>query len=932
MDVPALAQTGTLSGDPGASEIRYQPVEEVWGVLDSAPEGLSPEEARRRLSQYGPNTVHVAPPTPWWRILLDQFKGVVVLLLVAAMLVAAAMGDGLESLAIGVVLLLNGGIGFTTELRARRAMEGLKKLEVREARVVRAGETRQIAASELVPGDVLVLEPGDAVPADARVFESSDLRLSEAALTGESVAVLKGTDPLPRGSRPEALADRRNSVFKGTLVASGSGRAVVSATGPSTELGRVADLVQRTEDEETPLERHLDRLGRRLVVVALGVAALVTAIGVLRGEVFSRMLETGLALAIAAVPEGLPAVATITLALGMRRMVRRNALVRRLPAVETLGSCTVVCTDKTGTLTAGAMVAVRYVLPEGDVEVTGTGYEPEGEFGWADGRTEPLPASLGEALRCGVLPNRARVVKKEGRWVVEGDPTEGALVVAARKGGMERSELAEANPELAELPFAASRMFMATAHGGEEGAGLFVKGAPERVLDRCEGLLGADGEVPLTNDAREEWRARAEEMGAGGLRVLALARGDRKGESESLTDEAATGLTLVGLVGLLDPPDRGVADTIRSLDDAGVRTVMITGDLPATGLAVASSLGIQSAGGAALTGPEVASLDDEALRDAAEKVAVYARVDPEGKLRIVDALQARGEVVGMLGDGVNDAAAIRSADVGVAMGIRGTDVARETADLVLLDDRFETVGVAVEEGRVIFDNIRKFIFYLFSCNLSEVLVLLLAGIAGAPLPLLPLQILWLNLLTDVLPALALAVEPPEPGVMSRPPREPGKAIMSAPFLKAIFGYSTLLTAATLGVFVWGLRAEGIGESGAVTLAFTTLAFTQLMHALNARTRGPILGSGRLFANRWLWLGAGTAALLQVAAVHLPALQTVLRTVPLTAGQWGVVLAASAVPLLLGQLWKVSRVRLHTRAQHGASDGDDAADHEQHGDH
>ncbi len=926
------------------ADARYVTGSQALALLRSTPSGIAPDEAARRLAAYGPNALELRPPVPAWRVLVSQFRSVVVLLLVVAMAVAGISGDFLEALAIAVVLILNAGIGFVTEIRARRAMEALVQIGRGEATVMRGGEPRRLASEELVPGDVIVLAEGETVPADGRLLEVAELRVNESALTGESVPVSKGVDPLPRHEPPEPLADRANSVFKGTLIATGQGAAVVTATGDDTEIGRISELAQAEEKERTPLEHQLDRLGRRLIWLTLLAAAVVMVLGWLRGNEWVAMLETGIALAIAAVPEGLPAVATITLALGMRRMAARQALVRRLPAVETLGSCTVVCTDKTGTLTEGSMTAVRFALPGRDVEVTGVGLGPDGGFVSGGAELDPIADhGLHLALLTGLMASHGRVVRtdpgeeagpgeepdgggeqRSSEWTVEGDPTEGALVVAARKAGLERAEMASDLPKLDEVPFSSERRFMAVLFGSVDGDRLvFAKGSVDRILDRCDTIVAespSGGEpdtggtrsasavarvfadvsrTPLSSEEKAKWLDRSERLGEEGLRVLALAAGD-PGPSAAFTDEGPAGLCFLGLVGLQDPADEAVQPTIQALGAAGIRTVMITGDQHATALSVAQKVGVLEGWEETLSGLELASLSDTELADRSGSVGLYSRVDPGGKLRIVEALRVRGEIVGMLGDGVNDAAALRAADVGVAMGVRGTDVARETADLVLLDDRFETVTAAVEEGRVIFDNIRKFIYYLFSCNLSEVLVLLVAGAAGWPLPLLPLQILWLNLLTDVLPALTLAAEPGEAGVMTRPPRDPAEAMMSSRFLGSVSAGAALLTLSTLGVFAVGLRLEE-GEVGvAMTMAFSTLALTQLAHAFNARSRRPVLFTGRFLANPWVLGAVVLAALLQVAAVHLPSAQAVLHTAPLGPREWAWVLVGSLVPLVVGQ--------------------------------
>jgi P-type Ca2+ transporter type 2C len=898
------------------------PAREVLLRLESDPGGISASEADERRAVHGPNVLLLAPPASWRRILAAQFKGLIVVLLAAAALVALTMGEPVEAAAIAAVLLVNAALGFWMEWRARQEMEALRRLQLQEAVVLRDGAARRIDARDLVPGDVIEVEAGTAVPADARLFEARELTAVEAPLTGESAPVAKA---VARVGEEAPLAERTSMLYKGTLAAAGSALAVVVATGRATEVGRVMELVAETEAEETPLERRLGALGRRLVGFTLGIAAVVTGLGILRGESVDRMVETGLALAVAAVPEGLPVVATLALAVGMRRMARRHALVRRLPAVETLGSATVVCTDKTGTLTAGEMTLTRLVLGGGEViELTGAGFAPVGELrhGGEAVAARELPL-LAEALVVGALANHATVDLGDEGWKVVGDPTEAALLVAARKAGFSRARLLEERPRVGEVPFSSERRWMASFHRSPGGATVaYVKGAPGRLVELSRWRRIAAGgnrveEQELDETAKRTLLDTNRELAGGGLRVLALARRELPAGTEP--DEAAVvDLTFLGFAGIIDPPAAGTAETVAKLRRAGVRTVMITGDQAVTAEAVARQLGLMLPGDERVDGREVEEMPLATLGERAARAAVFSRTSPAQKLRIVDALQARGEIVAMLGDGVNDAPALKSADVGVAMGARGTDVAKETAAVVLQDDRFETVAAAVEEGRVIFDNIRKFIFYLFSCNLAEVLVLFLASLAGLPLPLLPLQILWLNLLTDVFPALALAVEPAEPDVMERPPRDPASGVLSRRFLGAVSFYGGLITAASLAAFAWGFGLWGDGgglgaggadnEARARTLAFATLAFAQLAHVVDARSSRALLFSRRLLANRWAVRAVVFTAALQLAALYLPGLSGVLDTVPLGLADWAVVVPLALAPLLVGQAVKALRPR------------------------
>ena len=868
--------------------------------LESSRDGLSVQEAAARLQQYGANRLEVTPPASAWSILVAQFRSVVVLLLVVAAGLALALGDRADAMAIAAVLLINAALGFITEFRARRAMDALRGLEVPRAIVVRDGTTLEISARDLVPGDVIALESGQSVPADARLIDAIDVRVTEAPLTGESLPVEKRADAVLADDT--VLAERINMVYQATALVSGSAHAVVVATAGNTEVGRIGGLTSSLRDERTPLEHRLDGLGRRLVVVALIVAAIVALLGLWRGIPWGLVVQTAVALAIAAVPEGLPAVTTITLAVGVSRMARRQALIRRLPAVETLGSATVVCTDKTGTLTAGEMAVSVIVVDGHEIAVTGTTYEPAGEFRDGDRtiRANETPI-LNEALRIGTLANRAELVRDEDRWSPVGDPTEVALLVAARKAELDRDRLLEELPEVAAVPFSSERQWMATFHRARDGGSIvYVKGAPGRIIERSTRELTASGEGALDDAGRQRLLDLNRAVAARGLRVLAVARGTARDANEDAVRE----LTFVGLVGISDPPAEGVAETIQSFREAGVRTVMITGDQRLTAVAVAQQLGLAESDAGALDGRELATLDKATLTARLEGTGVFNRVSPSDKLRIVEALQDRGDIVAMLGDGVNDAAALKKADIGVAMGRRGTDIAKEAADVVLADDRFSTVAAAIEEGRVIFDNIRKFVFYLFSCNLAEVIILLAAGLTGLPLPLLPLQILWLNIVTDTFPALALAVEPREGDVMRRPPRDPDEAILSRPFLGQIALYATLIAAATLGAFVIALDRGS--EERAITIAFVTLALAQGFHLGTARSDGPVLSWVRARANPWALGALGLVIALQLAAVYVPALASVLRVVPLTSADWALVLPAALLPAVVGQILHLRR--------------------------
>ena len=836
----------------------------------------------------GPNALAAVKARSAWAILAAQLRSVVVLLLVVAAGAALVARDLPDAAAILGVLVINVSIGFITELRARRAMDALMRLDVPRATVIRDGTATDIDARDLVPGDVIELEAGQSVPADARLLNAVELRTNEAALTGESLPVTKHANRILAPDTP--LPERINIVHKATAILTGHGRAVVVATGASTEVGQIGVLLSGVREERAPLERRLDELARRLIWVALGVAALVSLISLVRGATPGEVIQTGIALAIAAFPEGLPAVATITMAVGVRRMARRRAIVRRLPAVETLGSATVICTDKTGTLTTSQMTAT----------VLWVGGE---EYGLDDDDAQTPTASLvAEALQIAALANRADAVRENGQLRAHGDPTEVALLVAAQRGGVDRDLLRREWPEVAEVPFSSERQLMATFHrpspASEELLAL-VKGAPGHLIRSSTRQLTPGGEVPLDDDGRRTLLDQNSRLAERGLRVLALARGIVREPTEA----ALTGLTFVGFIGLIDPPAPGVAATIRRFRDAGIRTVMLTGDQRLTAAAIATQLGLLDEGEEVVDGRELQRLGDDELTARMSRIGALSRVSPADKLRIVDAFQRQNEVVAMLGDGVNDAPALKKADIGVAMGGRGTDVAKQAAGVVLQDDRFETIGAAIEEGRVVLGNIRKFVWYLFSCNLAEVLVLLGAAVAGMPLPLRPLQILWLNLVTDTFPALALAFEPAEPNLMRRPPREPDAPILSRGMLGSATLYAALIMAVTLAAFAWGLRQYGDSDY-AMTLSFLTLGIAQTLHLGNARSTKAVTTRAEALKNRYAIGAVVITVALLLLTVYFEPLGRLLETRPPSGRDWLIVLALAALPAIIGQAVKL----------------------------
>jgi len=786
-----------------------------------------------------------------------------------------------------VIVIFAVVLGFIQEYRAEKAMAALKRMAAPTARVLRNGEEKEIPARELVPGDMVLLEAGSLVPADLRLVEEFNLKIDEAPLTGESMPVEKDTRAL-EGEVP--LGDRVNMAYMGTHAVYGRGRGVVVATGMATEFGRIAGALMEVEERRTPLQESLDEMGKRLAVAALGVVSLIVTVGLLRGEEALEMFIWGVALAVAVVPEALPAVVTISLALGVKRMVRRNALVRRLPAVETLGSTTFICTDKTGTLTQNKM-AVREVFLKGvSMEVTGRGYEPEGEFRLGGRTVDPgEDVHLQELLRIAALCNDSHLVEREEGWEVTGDPTEGALLVAAVKGGTDPEEVGRAYPRVHEIPFTSERKRMTTVHQGPTGLLVLSKGAPEEILRCCSLLLVAEGEIPMGDAEREAVLEAAEAMAGRGLRVLAGARRSLPGEQLPADRDIEKDMVFVGLWGMMDPPRPEARAAIERCRSAGIKVAMVTGDHRVTAEAVARELGILR-GGRVLTGLELDRIEDRELEGIVDEVDVYARVSPAHKLKIVEALHRRGHIVAMTGDGVNDAPALKMADIGVAMGITGTDVTKEAGAIILTDDNFASIVAAVEEGRIIFSNIKKYLMYLLSSNLGEVLIMAAAVLGGLPLPLTAVQILYVNLATDGLPALALSVDPPEKGIMRRRPRDPKKSIFAGNVWKLMVIGGVWSAAVNLAIFLWALDS-GKGLLEAQCMVFASLILVQFIKAYNYRSDTLSVFEIGLFSNRWLNLAVLWESFLLALIIYLPFLQRAFGTYGLGTGDWAVVLGA-----------------------------------------
>ena len=870
-------------------------VEEVMARLGTGPDGLSREEARRRLEQYGPNELREEKKRSVLLLFLRQFKSFLVLILLIAVALSLATGwmktggnllaaheELVDAITITAIIIACAILGFVEEYRSERALELLKEMAAPTARVVRDGEEQVVPARELVPGDIVVLHMGDRVPADLRLIEEANLRIDEAILTGESTPVDKETYPLPEDT---PVPDRINMAFSGTTVVYGRGKGVVVATGMETEFGKIAAMVQEMREEASPLEKRMAEVGRWLGVLSLAVCFVVAGLGVLRGHDIMEMVLWGISLAVAAVPEALPAVVTGALAVGVWEMAKRRALVRRLPAVETLGCTSIICSDKTGTMTKGEMTVKRIYYAGRFIEVTGVGYEPKGEFFCLSSKEKVDPLAdegLLLLLRAAALCNDASLAVEDGRYVIRGDTTEGALVVLAAKAGMDVEEERRRIPRIGEVPFTSERKRMTTIHELPDGTvHAYMKGAPEVVLEKCDYIWDVGGPRPITDEDRERIMAANEEMARRALRNLAIAYKPIE-EKMSEYDESIEmeDFIFLGIVGMIDPPREEVREAIGLCKKAGIKVSMVTGDHLLTAIAVAKELDMDI--GRALTGAELDRLSDEEFKQVVEEVGVYARVSPEHKVRIVDALKEKGHVVAMTGDGINDAPALKKADIGVAMGITGTDVTKEASDMVLADDNFATIVAAVEEGRRIYDNIKKYLAYLMRCNIAEILVMVVAFILGFPLPLTAAQILWVNLTTDGLPALALGLDPAEPDVMARPPRDPKESV----FTRDVKLYLSLIPIAMTGALMFTLAFfMDRGELVARSVFFLSMILMELACALNSRSlRKPIWRVGA-FKNRFLLASVAVSALMTIPLFYTPILNEAFKVVAIGLDGW-----------------------------------------------
>lgn len=860
-------------------------------------EGLSTSEAKNRILEYGYNRLEAQKKISPWMLLFEQFKNILIIILLIATAVSALMGHGIEAIAISVIVLFAVLLGFIQEYRAEKAIEALKSMAAPNAKVIRDGREQTIPATEIVPGDVFLLSAGDRVPADARLIEAVNLRVEEASLTGESVPSEK--DHTVSLSDDAALGDRKNMVFAGTAVSYGRGKALVVSTGMSTEFGKIARMLQQVETEKTPLQKNLDKVGAMLARAAIVIVLIIVALGIFRGQPFIEMLIFGIALAVAVVPEALPAVVTISLALGVQRMVKRNALMRRLPAVETLGSTTVICSDKTGTLTRDEMTVKAVYVSNTFLNISGTGYIPEGEI--TPETKDPIPEAFETLLKGAVLCNDSKLIKTESdEWDIQGDPTEGALLVLARKAGLDESLIRNKYTRVDEQPFSSETKRMITVHASSQSTIAYIKGAPEMIVPDCTYIMNNISCSSVDDNERRKILEQAHYMASHALRVLAIAT-----KEDCTIQNAGNGLTFLGLVGMIDPPRAEAKEAVFKCREAGIVPVMITGDHPVTAQAIARDLGILT-NGQAVTGLQLQSMSDKELISSVASIQVFARVAPEHKLRIVEAFQKNGHIVAMTGDGVNDAPALKKANIGISMGITGTDVTKEASSMMLTDDNFASIVSAIEEGRGIYDNIKKYLTYLLSSNIGEIGLMAGATLLGMPLPLSAVQILYVNLATDGLPALALAVDPADKHIMKRKPNDPKKGIFTKPIIMLMMTGGIWSTLVNLSLFQWA-RTSGRSLIEAMTMTFVSLVLIQFFKAYNFRSeRDPVFKQP--FANKWLNLAIVWELIMLAAIVYIPVLQKPFGTFSLTWEDWLIIVSASltVIPVIETAKWIIRK--------------------------
>jgi Ca2+-transporting ATPase len=867
---------------------------QVLESLGSSEAGLTEEEAQHRLSTFGLNELRKERKITALEVFANQFKSFLVLILIAASAISFALGETTDAIIISSIIVLNAILGFAQEYRAEQAIEALKKLAAPKAKVMREGEEAIIQATQVVPGDIILFEAGDAIAADARLIQAMNLKIDESLLTGESVPSLKVVEPLPKEL---PLADRENMAYSGTIATYGRGRGVVVATGMETEFGKIAEHIQAAKEEPTPLQLRLRSLGVMLGGLVILLSATLFALEILEGQAILESFLLAVALGVSAVPEGLPAVVTVALAVGVRKMSSRNAIVRRLASVETLGSTTVICSDKTGTLTKDEMTVQRALVNDRFFEITGTGYEPKGEF-FEDGNLiDPeKQKGLSLLLKTGCLCNHASLAEK-GSWSVVGDPTEGALLTLAAKSGIWRDQLLKENPLVAEIPFDSVSKRMTTIHELDGKTTAYLKGAPEIVLELSSFVYKDGRAIRLSKPKKERILTAVKDMAADALRVLALAYREIPSGMKFSSEEIETDMVLVGIVGMIDPPREEVKDAIAQARTAGIKVVMITGDHELTAQAIAQDIGLLEKDGRVITGVELDRMSPEELSREAESAAVYARTSPEHKVRILEALKKRGHIVAMTGDGVNDAPAVKGADIGIAMGIKGTDVTREASDMILADDNFATIVKAVEEGRGIYDNIRKFIRLLLSTNLDEILIVASTTLLRLPLPILPIQVLWINVVSDGLPALALSLDPYDKDIMERKPRKPKEGIFHGMLLfvlvAAIVGFLVEMI-----LLIYWRNTNFVSLRKLRTMIFTSTVLFELFFVFNCRSEKHSVFRSDILQNKALVLAVAVSFLLQLAVIYVPVLQPLFQTVPLDASDWLIILAMSSAGLLI----------------------------------
>jgi len=877
--------------------------------VDSS-KGLSSKEVKTRLEKFGPNQLKESKGRTVWDMFFDQFKEVLVLILLISVIISIFLGEAGDAIVIAVILVLNATLGVVQEFKAEKSLAALKKMTVPDALVMRNGKPTKIKSNQLVPGDIVLLEAGDRIPADLRLFKVTDIKVQEAILTGESEPVEKNSNALEQDKIP--LGDRKNMAFMGTTIIAGRGEGIVVATGMDTEMGEIAGMLEEGKREPTPLQQKLNIMGKKLGLLILMIVAIIILLGCIRGIEFFDMFLIGISLAVAAVPEGLPAVVTIVLALGVQRMIKKNVIIRQLPAVETLGATTVICSDKTGTLTQNQMTVKILALPDKTIEVEGEGYQPFGQF-YHSGRTiqpsDDLTISL--LLKGAVLCNNAILQQNSDnqQWEIIGDPTEGALVVTSAKAGYQKKGLENEYPRIKELPFDSDRKRMSTIHRSpEESFIVFVKGAPDKVITQCKYYMENGKQKEFDDSAREKVFEQNKKLAASALRVLALAYrklndGEENGLNQKLKNEdIENDLIFLGLMAMIDPPRKEAIHSVDTCRKAGIQPIMITGDYSLTAKAIASQLGIYHSGDRIITGMDLENMTQEELEKVVLNTTIFARVSPRHKRRIVRALQKNRQVVAMTGDGVNDAPALKESNIGVAMGITGTDVSKEASDMILMDDNFSSIVAAVEEGRKIYQNIKKFIQYLLSCNLGEILTIFCAILIGLPRPLIPIQILWVNLVTDGLPALALGLDPAEEDLMNQMPREPDEAIFSGKMGFNIFSQGIFIGAITLVAFILGIRNYSL-EIGQ-TMAFATLSFSQLWQSLNSRSPRLSLIKLGILTNRYLILAILISGSLQLGVMLIPTFQQIFKVLPLNGYQWTVVILLSFSPIIYVEILKL----------------------------